>query len=181
MSEFGKLSEITGETAELVFASPDLMEAGRGRNLKTTRGNAMNNVECDPTGPREGTSRRVAIVFGSTLLVGMLFAAQPVIADDTGIKGKVLRGPVIPGPTTPGESDEVPFRASFHVLDTERVVAKFESAENGLFKVLLAPGEYTIVPDKKAPILFPTRQTKYVRVPEDGFADVVLRFDTGMR
>ena len=53
--------------------------------------------------------------------------------------------------------------------------------ENGYFEVLLAPGEYTIVPDKKAPILSPTRQTKRVSVPDDGFADVVLRFDTGMR
>ena len=51
----------------------------------------------------------------------------------------------------------------------------------GNFTVLLPPDEYTIVPDASAPILFPEQQTKVVTVPEDGFADVTLRFDTGIR
>ena len=57
----------------------------------------------------------------------------------------------------------------------------FESDKNGCFKVLLPPGEYMIVPDGSAPIPYPKQQKKEVTVPEDGFADVTLRFDTGMR
>ena len=80
-----------------------------------------------------------------------------------------------------GKPDEAPFRAYFHVLDWEREVARFESDEKGRFEVPLGPGEYTIVPDKSAPILFPHQQKKAVTVPEEGFAEVTLRFDTGMR
>jgi hypothetical protein len=68
------------------------------------------------------------------------------------------------------------------VLDSENnIVARFESDENGNFEVALAPGEYTVVPGPSAPILFPEQQTKAVTVPEDGFADVFLEFDTGIR
>ena len=125
--------------------------------------------------------------FGMTLgdLVGddlsLFEPLNQAIADETGIKGKVLRGPIVPGPTIAGESDEAPFHASFSVVGSKKVVARFESDENGNFKVLLPPGEYTIVPDASAPIPYPKRQTRDVTVPEDGFADVTLRFDTGMR
>jgi hypothetical protein len=60
-------------------------------------------------------------------------------------------------------------------------VARFASDEDGIFEVVLFPGEYTVVADPSAPILFPEQQTKAVSVPEDGFADVVLEFDTGIR
>jgi hypothetical protein len=80
-----------------------------------------------------------------------------------------------------GRDDEAPFRATFYVLASEQVVTRFESDERGCFEVLLPAGEYTIVPDKSAPISFPARQRKTVTVPEGGFARVILRFDTGMR
>jgi hypothetical protein len=117
----------------------------------------------------------------AVLLVACLQAPLPVSADDTGITGTALWGPVEPGPARIGQSDEAPFRALFQVRTSGKVVARFESDENGYFKVLLPPGEYRIIPDKSAPIPYPDRQTKDVTVPEDGFANVTLRFDTGMR
>jgi hypothetical protein len=70
----------------------------------------------------------------------------------------------------------------FQVLDAEsKLVTRFKSDENGNFTVPLPPGNYTIVPDKSAPFPYPGQQRKTVKVPEDGFADVVLRFDSGMR
>ncbi len=108
--------------------------------------------------------------------------ANSVSAGATGITGQVLRGPIVPGPEVPGQINEAPFSASFRVLDSaNNVVARFESDDDGNFTVLLSPGEYTIVPDASAPILFPEQQTKAVIVPETGFADVVLSFDTGIR
>jgi hypothetical protein len=108
--------------------------------------------------------------------------ANAVSADATGITGQVLRGPIVPGPEVPGQINEAPFSALFSVLNSENnTVVRFESDDNGNFTVLLLPGEYTIVPDASAPILFPEQQTKLVIVPEDGFADVILMFDTGIR
>jgi hypothetical protein len=106
---------------------------------------------------------------------------MPVNAAETGIRGTVLWGPVKPGPARLGQSDEEPFRATFHVLDSEHEVARFESDGKGNFEVSLPAGDYTIVPDKSTPIPTPQSQTKTVTVPEDGFALVTLRFDTGMR
>ena len=50
-----------------------------------------------------------------------------------------------------------------------------------MFEVALAPGNYIVVPDESAPILFPSRQQREVAVPQEGFAEVLLRFDTGLR
>ena len=114
-------------------------------------------------------------------LSGGLFAAMPVIAAETGIRGAALWGPIKPGPTRVGQSDEAPFRATFIVLVAERQVVRFKSDKKGKFEVLLPAGDYTIVPDKSTPIPAPQSQAKTVSVPEDGFAVVTLRFDTGMR
>lgn len=108
--------------------------------------------------------------------------ASPLIAAGTGIRGQVLRGPIYPGPEIEGVINEEPFSSMFTVLDSAgNEVAQFESDENGNFEVALAPGDYTIVPDESAPILFPEQQATPVTVPEDGYVDVVFSFDTGIR
>ena len=108
--------------------------------------------------------------------------ANAVVAAGTGIRGQVIRGPINPGPDIVGVSNEEPFSASFSVLDSgNNTVARFASDEDGIFEVVLPPGEYTVVADPSAPILFPEQQTRAVTVPEDGFVDVVLEFDTGIR
>lgn len=108
--------------------------------------------------------------------------ANAVVGVGTGIRGQVLRGPINPGPEIAGVINEEPFSAVFSVLDSENnSVARFESDENGNFELALFPGEYTVVPGPSAPILFPEQQTRTVSVPTDGFADVVLEFDTGIR
>jgi len=114
-------------------------------------------------------------------LVGCLHADMSVNTTKTGIRGTALWGPVKPGPTRLGQSDEAPFRATFIVFAAERKVAKFESDKKGNFEVLLPAGDYTIIPDKSTPIPVPQSQAKSVTVPADGFIEVTLRFDTGMR
>jgi hypothetical protein len=140
----------------------------------------MSGVSRAPTGPF-GIFSYVLVMLSALFLFGALHAAPPVTAEETGIKGKVLREPAYPGPEIIGKPDEAPFSATFCVLDSEEeIVARFESDEKGRFKVSLPPGEYTIVP-AKAPIPFPRRQRKEVTVPDDGFAEVTLKFDTGMK
>ena len=142
----------------------------------------MDDLTKTPRHPGGRISSYVLLLLATILSVGPAHANTPVSADETVIKGTVLMGPVRPGPAMAGQSDEAPFRALFHVLDVDdKAVAQVESDENGHFTVLLPPGEYTIVPDASAPFPHVRRQRKTVTVPEDGFADVILRFDTGMR
>lgn len=141
----------------------------------------MSRVRCNPANPGGRILIHAAFIMSAMFLVGALLATTPVIADETGIMGTALRGPVEPGPAQVGQSDEAPFRALFEVRASGKVLARFESDENGYFRILLPPGEYAIVPDVSAPIPYPSRQTKHVTVPQDGFANVTLRFDTGMR
>ena len=114
-------------------------------------------------------------------LVSGLFTVMPVSAAETGVRGTVLWGPVKPGPARVGQSDEAPFRATFIVFAAGREVARFKSDKSGKFEVLLPAGGYTIVPDTSTPIPAPQSQIKSVTVPTNGFAEVTLRFDTGMR
>jgi len=142
----------------------------------------MNSLTKTPRHPGRRISSYVQLLLATIVSAGPLHADSPVSADETGVKGTVLMGPIRPGPVIAGQSHEAPFRASFHVLDVDnKSVAQFKSDDNGCFTVLLAPGEYTIVPDASAPILRARHQRKTVTVPEEGFADVTLRFDTGMR
>jgi len=129
-----------------------------------------------------GTTRHYGpLILAAICLAIGLHTAMPVRAAETGIRGTVLRGPIHPGPSMAGQSDEAPFRATFTVSDSGRKVARFESAVDGRFEIMLPPGQYAIIPDATTLILFPGRQEKIVTVPEDGFAEVTLRFDTGMR
>lgn len=123
----------------------------------------------------------IPLLLAAICMFAGMHAAMPVCANETGIRGTVLWGPIHPGPVRLGQSDEAPLSATFQVLDSERTVARFESDDMGSFKVLLPPGEYTIAPDESTAVPFPGRQKKTVTVPEDGFAVVTLRFDTGMR
>ncbi len=142
----------------------------------------MISLTTSPRHPGGRISSYVLLLLAAILLAGPLHADSPVSADETGIRGTVLMGPIRPGPVMAGQSHEAPFRASFHVLDVDQeTVAKFKSDDSGYFTVLLPPGEYTVVPDASAPIVRAWHQKKTVTVPEEGFADVTLRFDTGMR
>jgi len=127
------------------------------------------------------THKPLPFLLAAICLASGLFAAMSSRADDTGVRGTVLWGPVCPGPTRVGHSDEAPFSATFIVLAAEREVARFRSDKNGHFEVALPAGDYVIVPENSTPIPAPQSQAKSVNVPEDSFAEVTLRFDTGMR
>jgi len=118
-------------------------------------------------------------------VVSLSFSCQAMdspVADTSGIEGQVLRTNVKPGPVRQGEPTEVPFSATFRVLDADgNEVLTFTTDEEGRFKVVLPPGEYTIVPAEDTPILRPSTQQKTVTVPKDAFTELRLVFDTGMR
>lgn len=117
------------------------------------------------------------------LLVGALAcstAAPGGEETDSGIEGQVTRGPIQPVCVVDVPCDE-PFAALFHVSQDGRELATFHSDGAGLFSIELPPGDYIITPDPTAPIMFPARQTKSVRVEPNATVRVVLAFDTGIR
>lgn len=141
----------------------------------------MNQLRRARSQPGDRNDKYVRFLLATICLLAGLQIAMPVNAAETGIKGTILWGPVESGPAVIGQSDEAPLSAAFIVLDAKRKVASFKSDEEGRFLVLLPAGEYAIVPDKSKPALFPGEQKKMVTVPENGFAMVTLRYDTGMR
>lgn len=131
---------------------------------------------------RGGWVAAIGYVLYALCMSGIACGAHTVSPDETGIQGQVLRGPASPGPQRQGQAGYVPFSATFEVQDRQgNQLTQFKSNEQGRFRVLLAPGNYTIVPDASAPILFASRKKKDVTVPAKGFAEVTLKFDTGLR
>lgn len=85
----------------------------------------------------------------------LAFVVAPLIAcasgpvtntmDGTGIYGKVTMSGLHGGPNRPGEHDEAPVgKRVFVVRAGDNVVTEFTTDERGEFRVLLAPGSYTI-------------------------------------
>jgi hypothetical protein len=98
---------------------------------------------------------------------------------DTGLEGTVLRGPIQPVCRI-GEPCDAPFSAAFQVWQQQHLVARFHSDSTGHYRVLLAPGAYTVMADSGAPI-WPARQAHDVTVGPVGVTRVDLNFDTGIR
>lgn len=103
-------------------------------------------------------------------------------SNKSGIEGTVLRGPTCPVVRENDPCPDQPFAAPFYVFGEKgKDIATFQSDEQGHFRVALDPGEYAIVPDESAPILFPKNQRKTVVVHQNQFTEVTLLFDTGIR
>jgi len=101
---------------------------------------------------------------------------------ETGLEGRVLVGPARPGPVRDVESDRGgPLVGLFHVERGDETVADFETDDDGRFRIALEPGDYEIVPDRSVRQLLPRRQRREVTVPDEGFDEVTLRFDSGLR
>jgi hypothetical protein len=163
-----------GAAGQYPYQGELLVAGADGSSVRLVALDNMNvRLEIDP-GDGSG------IVIQETIW-GTIASASVLIGEDNGIMGTVLRGPINPGPEIEGEVNQEPFRALFHVLHSDHVVAHFESDDDGNFRVVLVPGEYRIVADASAPLLNPELQPKLVTVPENGFADVTLEFDTGIR
>ena len=100
--------------------------------------------------------------------------------DETGLQGIMLRGPITPVCMVNVPCDG-PLSARFVVEQGEAEIAHFESDASGNFRVALAPGAYTVVPDESAPLMSPQSQRREVEVESTGFTTVTLSFDTGIR
>jgi hypothetical protein len=65
--------------------------------------------------------------------------------ENTGIEGVILQSPIRGGPIRTGVPSSAPLRETeFIVRKGEETVAKFTTDPEGKFRVLVAPGRYTV-------------------------------------
>ena len=99
----------------------------------------------------------------------------------TGLEGTVYRGPINPVEME-GQVNDAPFSALFNVFNlNDKYIKSFSSNADGKFNVMLAPGDYKIIPDKSAPIMGAEFQVKEVTLDPAGITKLDLFFDTGIR
>ncbi len=123
-----------------------------------------------------------AIVCG--ILAFILSTATIVLGENgkSGIIGRVLLGPTCPviRADMQEQCKDKPFKTTLAVLEsgTDREITRFDSDEDGVFEVIVPPGDYIIasLKDKILP-----RCSEPVKVNAGQFTDVVVHCDTGIR
>ena len=97
-----------------------------------------------------------------------------------GIDGMVLIGPQCPVQSLDDPCPDLPYEATIEVrvLDGGSVT-RVRSGSDGIFRVGLRPGLYTLQPEAGDP--FPIAQAQDVEVRANEYSEVTIRFDTGIR
>lgn len=91
--------------------------------------------------------------FGLIFMVLFGISGCEKIELTTGLEGTVFRGPINPVEME-GQVNDAPFSALFNVYNlNDRRIKSFSSTTDGKFNVMLAPGNYKIIPDKSAPVM----------------------------
>ncbi len=99
----------------------------------------------------------------------------------TGLEGIVYQGPISPV-VIDSQINDAPFSGLFNVYNLKnKFIISFSSNTDGEFNVLLAPGNYKIIPDKSAPMMNADSQVKEITVNTVGITQIDLYFDTGIR
>jgi hypothetical protein len=122
----------------------------------------------------------IGAVLSTVAIVATQATASAATPLDSGVRGKVLYGPTCPV-ERPDDRCIRPYEATLRILRqaTHRLVATVRSAEDGRFRVRLAPGRYVIVPVSGRP--YPQASRRPVRVRRHEFTRVTIRFDGGIR
>lgn len=102
----------------------------------------------------------------------------------TGIEGRVLIGPQCPVVREDTPCPDAPYAADIEVWDAERtqLVTTFATDEkDGLFRVELPPGDYYLDPQEPREGVLPIAEGRVVTVPEEGFTEVTITYESGIR
>ena len=115
------------------------------------------------------------------LLFGLFACENNKEEITTGMEGIVYRGPISPV-VIDGQVNDAPFSTLFHVYNLKnKRIASFSSNAAGEYSIMLAPGNYIIIPEKSAPIISAESQVKEITVNPIGITKIDLYFDTGIR
>jgi len=101
---------------------------------------------------------------------------------DSGIEGRVFIGPGTVHARGAQDIDK-PYQARITVRDSGgRPIAKVVTNEDGTFRVPLAPGTYTVIPEAPSPDRpFPYAQKQIVTILSGRFVPIRIRYDSGIR
>lgn len=116
------------------------------------------------------------------LLFVLLLAAclQTPQALDSGIEGTVMIGPICPVMQENVPCPDKPYQAELSVLTTSgKEVTRFQTDENGRFRVNLAPGDYVLHPE--SPNGLPYAEEMPFIVNEHEFTRLKISYDSGIR
>jgi hypothetical protein len=125
-------------------------------------------------------AQAIALIFAMAAACSPGGASPTASTVDSGISGRVLLGPTCPVEQAGQSPCVTPYSAVLVVTDAEdREVARTTAAQDGTFRIALAPGDYVVVPQPGDP--FPQAQPLDVTVVPGSFADIEINYDTGIR
>ena len=120
---------------------------------------------------------RIFALLAGLLLTACLQTSQPA---DSGIEGTVTIGPMCPVMRQDVPCPDRPYQARLTVLTTGgNKVLQFQTDEQGLFRVGLAPGEYVLHPE--SPNSLPFAADIPFAVNEHAFTQLRIVYDSGIR
>ena len=130
--------------------------------------------------------------FFGTLALALVLAACNATEQSTvqqnglnksGIEGKVTIGPTCPVQRLDDPNcDDLAYPAVIHVNTTNGIwVTRFEADAQGMFKVELEPGQYTIDPQTPKEGFLPRASSQDVTVVSGVFTTVNIQYDSGLR
>jgi hypothetical protein len=123
---------------------------------------------------------RVVTALLATSLITACATTTPI--PNSGVEGQVLIGPMCPVIQEGEECPDMPFEADLEVTDHKgKVLARFESDEEGYFRIAFAPGEYILVPVSPNAGAPPWAEPIRFQVERYSWTKVTVLFDSGIR
>jgi hypothetical protein len=114
------------------------------------------------------------------LLAGCSSMPSATPALDSGIEGQTWVGPTCPVVREGEECADKPYQAELTVKDPAgREIVRFQTNEQGEFRVPLAPGEYVLYPE--SPGRFPVAGDVPFTVRPGQFTRLIVTYDSGIR
>jgi hypothetical protein len=98
----------------------------------------------------------------------------------SGIEGQTLIGPTCPVERPDSSCADKPYHATIVVLNQNGTeVKRFDTNADGLFRVELPPGTYTLAP--QSPGRLPRAEMQTVQVTSGQFTSITITYDSGIR
>jgi hypothetical protein len=116
------------------------------------------------------------------VLILLLAACLPSPAPaDSGVEGQVTVGPMCPVMEIGNPCPDQPYQATLTILTTtsRHKVLRFQTDQNGFFRVALAPGAYILQPE--SPNVMPYASEMAFTVQAHEFTRLEVVYDSGIR
>ena len=98
----------------------------------------------------------------------------------SGIEGQVLIGPLCPVVQQGQECPDQPYQATLTINNANGVqITRFQTDEQGRFKISLVPGEYILHPESPNSLPYAGDQT--LTVQTGAYTQIVVHYDSGIR